>query len=101
MNSLFIVLGLLLVLSFVPLLFLLGRAYFRFRGARMVTCPETGELTKVRLDATKAAFSSISDGAELSVTACDRWPEHKGCKQGCVDESAPAPQPIERAAARS
>ena len=100
MSSLFIVLALLLVLSFVPLLFLLSRAYFRFRGPRTVTCPETGEPTKIRLDASKAAFSSISDGVELTVTSCDRWPAKKDCRQGCVDEAALAPQPIQPASAR-
>jgi hypothetical protein len=101
MSSLFIILALFLVLSFVPLLFLFGRAYLRFRGPRMVTCPETGGFAKVNVDAAKAAFSSISDGVELNVTSCDRWPANKECKQGCVDESAPAPQPIQPAAARS
>jgi hypothetical protein len=101
MSSLFIVLALLLVLSFVPLLFLVTRAYLRFRGPRMVICPETGSFAKIRVNATKAALSSISDGVEMKVTSCDRWPTNQECNQGCVDESAPAPQPIQPAAARS
>ena len=101
MSSLFIVLALLLVLSFVPLLFLFTRAYLRFRGPRLVTCPETGGFAKIRVDAAKAALSSISDGVEMKVTSCDRWPATHECNQGCVDESAPAPQPIQPAPAKS
>jgi hypothetical protein len=91
MSNLFIVLGVLFVLSFVPLLFLLARGYFRYRGDRLVTCPQNGQSARVRLDAAKAAVSSLTDGADLQVTACDRWPERKDCAQGCVEAEAPLP----------
>jgi hypothetical protein len=100
MSSLFLALGVIFVLSLIPLLFLLARTYFRYRGTRVVTCPETGGFARVRLDAMKAAFSSVSNGPELAVSSCDHWPEQKDCAQGCVGEIAPAPRPI-RAAAES
>jgi len=91
MSNLFVVLGVLFVLSFVPLVFLIARGYFRYRGQRMVTCPQNGQSARVRLDAAKAALSSLSDGMDLHVTACDRWPERKDCTQGCVEAGAPMP----------
>jgi hypothetical protein len=100
MSNLFLVLGILFVLSFVPLVVLLAQAYFRYRGTQVVTCPDGGAFAKVRLDAMKAAFSSVSDGPELAVTSCERWPEHKDCAKGCVGEAAPAPGPVRAAAAR-
>jgi hypothetical protein len=93
MSSLFIVLGILFVLSFVPLAFLLVRGYLRFRGVREVSCPETGRNVKIRLDATHAALSSLSETPALSVASCERWPEKKDCNQACVDESEPLPRP--------
>jgi hypothetical protein len=91
MSNLFIVLGVLFVLSFVPLVFLLVRGYLRYRGDRLVTCPQNGQSATVRLDAAKAALSSLADGADLRVTACDGWPERKNCTQGCVEAGAPLP----------
>ena len=93
MSSLFIVLGILFVLSFVPLFFLLVRGYLRYRGVQAVNCPESGQTVKVRLDAARAALSSLSEQTDLQVTACERWPEKKNCSQGCVDESAPVTRP--------
>ncbi|HKA36081.1 MAG TPA: hypothetical protein VKH43_04630 [Thermoanaerobaculia bacterium] len=97
MSNLFLVLGALFVLSFVPLAFLFVRGYFHFRGERLVTCPQNGQFARVRLDAAKAARSSLSDDADLKVTACERWPDHQDCAQGCVEAGAPiplaAPQP--------
>jgi hypothetical protein len=100
MSNLFLVLGIVFVLSFVPLVVMVARAYFRYRGTQVVTCPDDGAFAKVRLDAMKAAFSSVSDGPELAVTSCERWPEHEGCTQGCVGETGPAPGPVRAAAAR-
>jgi len=89
MSNLFVVLGVLFVLSFVPLGFLFVRGYLRYRGERLVTCPQDGNLARVRLDAARSALSSLTDAGEFPVTTCDRWPEKKGCTQGCVEEGAP------------
>ena len=91
MSNLFVLLGVLFLLSFVPLVFLFARGYLRYRGERLVTCPQDGQFAKVRLDAAKAALSSMSDSPDLHVASCDRWPGQKDCKQGCVEASAPAP----------
>jgi hypothetical protein len=100
MASLFIVLGVLFVLSFVPLVVLLARSYLRYRGTRVVTCPATGDPSRVSLNARKAAFSSVTGGVELAVASCERWPEHKNCGQECVSESATAGPPRRPAEAR-
>ena len=91
MSNLFVVLGILFVLSFVPLVFLFVRGYLRFRGERLVTCPQNGQFAKVRLDAAKAAYSSMTDNVDLKVTACEHWPGRKDCTQGCVEAGSPLP----------
>jgi hypothetical protein len=101
MGSLLIVLGVLFFLSLVPLVFLLVRSYLRYRGVQAVTCPATGSTAKVRLDAGKAAFSSVSGGPNLLVTSCEHWPEHKDCTQGCVAEGASEPHQLLHAEAKT
>jgi hypothetical protein len=99
MSNLFIVLGVLFVLSFVPLAFLFVRGYLRYRGERLVSCPQDGQLARVRLDAARAAVSSLTDSGDLPVTSCSRWPEHKDCRQGCVEAGASVPLAVPQTSA--
>ena len=83
MVLLYIVLGV-LVLSFIPVTVLTIRAFSRYRGRRMVTCPETNRSAAVQLDAGHAAFTTATGGRDLRVQKCGRWPEHAKCDQGCL-----------------
>ncbi len=60
------------------------RTYRRYRGTRLVTCPETSEPAAVSVDATHAALTAAFGGKELRLTTCSRWPERKGCGQECI-----------------
>ena len=55
------------------------RAYVRYRGRRVVTCPETEQYAAVDVDAIHAAVSSLSGVPQLRLTSCSRWPEREGC----------------------
>ena len=79
----YVVLGVLL-LSFVPVAVLTVRAFMRYRGRRMVTCPETNRATAIELDRGHAAFTTATGQRELRVQKCGRWPEHANCDQGCL-----------------
>jgi len=74
-----------LVLS--PLL----RIYLRYRGQRVVTCPETQAPAGVEVDAAAAAVSAFGE-PRLRLRDCSRWPEREACGQECLRqiESAPA-----------
>jgi hypothetical protein len=61
----------------------LVRAYLRYRGKRVVTCPETEQYAAVHVDAMHAAVTSLSGVPELRLTSCSRWPEREGCPQDC------------------
>ena len=61
-------------------------AYRRFRGAKPVTCPDTGLPAEIRLDTNHAAISSAFGPADLKVTRCSRWPERHYCDQACVKQ---------------
>ena len=61
-----------------------AHTYSRFRGVRLVSCPETQAQVKVELDATQAAVTAAVGPPEVRVKRCARWPEHADCGQECV-----------------
>ncbi len=91
MGTTFLIIGIIFVLSLVPLAFVIVRGYRRFRGARVVTCPETGELVGVEVNASKAAWSSAFGEPEFRLSSCTRWPERQDCGQECVAQIEQAP----------
>lgn len=70
----------------VPLIFILVRSYARFRGRRVVVCPESREPVQVRVDAVRAAVTEALDQPKLRLESCSRWPERKGCGQECLEQ---------------
>lgn len=67
------------------------RTYFKFRGKRLVTCPETKKTAAVELDAKQAARQAFSQAPRIQLSECTRWPEHKDCGQECLAEIALSP----------
>ena len=49
-------------------------------------CPETMEKVDVYVDAAHAAQTRFHGREELVVVGCSRWPERKGCPQGCTPQ---------------
>jgi hypothetical protein len=79
----------LLVLSFfVPRL---AGNWLKYRGTRVITCPETGCPAAVEVDAAKAAITSVAGKAELTLKRCSRWPEREDCGQECLLQIELAP----------
>ncbi len=91
MVTLAFVVGILFVLSFVPALYFILRSYRRYRGARVVTCPETKKPVAVELKAAKAALSGAFDDPQLRLSSCSRWPERGDCGQECVAQIESSP----------
>ena len=63
-----------------------GRAYWRARGKRLVTCPENHCAAAVELDAKGAGLKAFRGGTFLCLQDCSRWPEKQGCAQDCLSE---------------
>ena len=76
-------------------LFVFGRrlagAYLRYRGTRVVVCPENREMVAVQVDAGHAALSSPQGRPDLRLETCTRWPEKAGCGQECLGQIEAAP----------
>ncbi|HYL80473.1 MAG TPA: hypothetical protein VEU07_06650 [Candidatus Acidoferrum sp.] len=56
----------------------------RFRGPRMLSCPEAGGEAEVGIDASHAALTSALGSPSLRVKTCSLWPEREQCKQACL-----------------
>jgi hypothetical protein len=77
-------------------LFLFGRrlaeAWRRYRGTRVVVCPESRDMVAVRVDARHAAVTATQGHPDLRLESCTRWPEKTGCGQECLGQIASAPE---------
>ncbi len=69
-----------------------GRAWWRYRGQRVVTCPETRKPAGVLVDARHAGATALLGAPELRLSACSRWPDRAGCGQTCLSEIAVSPE---------
>ena len=66
-------------------------AYLRFRGSRVITCPETRAPAAVEVDARHAAAAAALGTPHLRLTSCSRWPERQGCGQECLKQVEATP----------
>lgn len=69
-----------------------GANYLRFRGTRVVVCPETRRYVAVEVDAPHAAATAARGEPDLRLASCTRWPEREGCDQDCVWQITRAPE---------
>ena len=67
------------------------RRYFALRGDRVVACPENDQTVAVRVDAARAALSSMVGSGQWTLESCTRWPEKAGCGQECLKQIEAAP----------
>jgi hypothetical protein len=89
MSTIFWVMGVVFVLSLIPVTFLVIRNYLRFRRRRSVVCPETFSPETLKVDAAHAAWTSAAGEPELRLTSCSRSPRHLECGQSCLVQVDP------------
>jgi len=87
-----LIFGGLLLLSVTPLAWRTLRTYLKFRGTRVITCPETHCPAAVEVDEKHAASSTWLRETELRLASCSRWPERQGCGQECLAQIEAAPE---------
>lgn len=68
------------------------RTYLKFRGNRIIRCPESHQPAAVHVAAAKAAVESALHAPHLTLNDCSRWPERAGCGQECLSQIKEAPQ---------
>src|ERR1700747_1468940 len=67
-------------------------AYLKFRGERIVSCPETHRPAAVRVAAGNAALQATTKHDNLRLCQCSRWPEREDCPQDCLAQIKEAPE---------
>ena len=68
------------------------RAFLRFRGQRVVTCPENKSVAAVEVNAARAALGAAIGQKALHLADCSRWPEKRECGQECLAQIEAAPR---------
>jgi hypothetical protein len=61
-------------------------AYSRYRGTKIVTCPETGRPAIVEMDALHASLTSTVGSPDIRLENCSRWPLNEQCGQECLTD---------------
>jgi len=92
MSTMFLGFVALFLLSLIPVGWISLRAYRKFRGTRVITCPETGRAAAVEVDRKHAAATAAVGETELRLTSCSRWPEREGCGQDCLTQIEESPE---------
>ena len=67
------------------------RSYSKYRGTRIITCPETGRPAIVEVDALQASLTSTVGLPDIRLEHCWRWPLKEQCGQECLAELDVAP----------
>jgi hypothetical protein len=85
-ETLFLIFGILLVVSLLPMVWIAIRTGIRERGPRVITCPENGCRAEVEVASWKSGAAAAFGESRHRLASCSRWPEKEGCDQACVDE---------------
>jgi hypothetical protein len=67
-------------------------AWWKYRGSRVITCPENRRPAGVVVDARHAAATALGSAPELRLSSCSRWPERAGCGQECLAQVSASPE---------
>ncbi len=78
--TLLILAGLILVISHVV------SSYRRYRGPRIITCPENQRPEIVEVDAAHATLTAMVGLTDIRLEQCSRWPLMRECGQECLVE---------------
>ena len=62
------------------------RAFFTYRGERLITCPESHTKEAVEVAAGEAAVGAFLSEPTLHLKECSRWPERQNCGQDCLQQ---------------
>jgi hypothetical protein len=67
-------------------------AWWKYRGQRVITCPENQKPAGVVVDARHAAATALGKSPALRLSSCSRWPERAGCGQECLSQIQASPE---------
>ena len=68
------------------------RAYLKFRGKRLVTCPETRQPAAVQMATWHIVITAPFGRPDLRLRDCSRWRERERCAQPCLPRIEASPE---------
>jgi hypothetical protein len=69
------------------------RTWLKYRGNRIITCPENLQPAAVRVNALNAAkWTAVAGETDLHLKSCSRWPEMAGCAEDCLTQIESSPE---------
>jgi hypothetical protein len=84
--------SLVLLVLLVMLGLVFGRAYLKWRGERVITCPENKRPAGVLVNTRHVLLMTLEGKSDLRLKSCSRWPERKDCGQECLRQIEAAPE---------
>ena len=87
----YVVMSVVCLVALFLLVRLIAVQYFRFRGTKLVRCPETKAFAAVKVAAGRCALKNVLGNSGLRLSTCSRWPERLGCDQECLRQVELAP----------
>ncbi|HET8646180.1 MAG TPA: hypothetical protein VFO85_11865, partial [Vicinamibacteria bacterium] len=82
----------LLLAAAAALAVLVLRNVLRWRGTRLVRCPETRAPAAVDLDVKHTLLNGVVGREPLRLRDCSRWPERAGCGEDCLAQVERSPE---------
>lgn len=65
----------------------------KYRGMRLITCPENARPAAVKVNAFRAAhWRAVSGEPVVNLKSCSRWPEMQGCDEACLSQIEASPR---------
>ncbi|HEV8433624.1 MAG TPA: hypothetical protein VGR95_09430 [Thermoanaerobaculia bacterium] len=65
----------------------------KYRGVRLITCPENARPAAVSVNALRAAhWRAVAGEPVVNLKSCSRWPEMQGCDEACLSQIEASPQ---------
>jgi hypothetical protein len=84
---LLVIVGMILIAGTSIGLIVATRTYLKYRGKRLVTCPETRNPAAVHVNAGKAAVDVLEGKhPRIRLDQCSHWPERARCGQECLSQ---------------
>lgn len=68
------------------------KSYMKWRGTRVIICPESRQPARVEVDAGHAALLAPINARAVRLKDCSRWPERSDCGQECLHEIEASPE---------
>jgi len=91
-NLILMIVGILLAVIVAFALAMALRSYLRYRGERVITCPETKQPAAVHIDMMKVANEAVLGKLNIRLDQCSRWPERANCGQDCLAQIKADPE---------